>query len=400
MSEEKLFEDLLQAYYDARRNKRNTCNQLKFELQMEDKIYGLFQHLRDRTYKVGRSVAFIIEEPVKREVFAASFADRVIHHLFYNYTNEIFERSFIADCYSCRKGRGTSYGVERLDHHIRSCSDNYTRDAYVLKLDLSGYFMSIDREKLFEMVAGTLLKYAPRRNSRGQRFSEAIDYDLLLYLTREIIYHDPLKDCFIRGDMSEWNGLPPDKSLFTSPEGCGLPIGNLTSQLFSNVYLNDFDHFVKRTLGVEHYGRYVDDFFIIHPSKQFLVDAIEKIRTYLADNLGIRVHPRKVYLQHVRRGVTFLGKVVKPHRIYVARRTVNNFKSALAKGDGYFSRRPEELRSVVNSYLGLTYHYKTFNVRRSILDANQWIYNHGWRDSAYRKFSIESDLSGNAAQYL
>ncbi len=389
MTSQKLLEDLLQAYYDARRNKRNTINQLKFEMTMEERLVKLHSEIANRTYKIGRSVAFIIEEPVKREVFAASFADRVIHHLFYNYTNELFERSFIDDCYSCRKGKGTSYGIGRLDHHIRSCSQNYTRDAYVLKLDLSGYFMNIDRRILHEKVVDTLNRYATRKNSRGVRFCDALDYDLLRFLTKEIVFHDPLDDCFIRGDMSEWNGLPPDKSLFTSPRDCGLPIGNLTSQLFSNVYLNDFDHWVKRELKVQHYGRYVDDFFLIHPSKEFLVDAIDRIRDYLWDDLGIRLHPRKIYLQHIRRGVPFLGVIVKPHRIYVSRRTSSNFKRALDKGEHHYRKHPDELRSVLNSYLGLTYHYKTFRLRSAIIEKHPWIYNYGWRDANYRKFHIE-----------
>ena len=123
----KLLEDLYVAYYDARRNKRNTINQLAFEIRLEDNLLRLYHALQNRTYVPGRSVAFIIEKPVKREVFAASFADRVIHHLYFNYVNEIFERTFIDDSYSCRKGKGTIYGIQRLEHHIRSCSQNSRR---------------------------------------------------------------------------------------------------------------------------------------------------------------------------------------------------------------------------------------------------------------------------------
>ncbi len=357
---------------------------------MEERLMALHKELVERTYRVGRCVAFIIEHPVKREVFAASFADRVIHHLFFNYTNEIFERSFIDDCYSCRKGKGTSYGIKRLDHHIRSCSENYTKDAYVLKLDLSGYFMNIDRQILHDKVVGVLMKYADRKNNCGEKFNEAIDYDLVLFLAKEIVFHDPLQSCYIRGNMSEWKGLPTDKSLFTSPEGCGLPIGNLTSQLFSNVYLNDFDQWVKRDLKVKHYGRYVDDFYLIHPSKEFLVSCIAKIRDYLHDSLGIKLHPKKIYLQHIRRGVPFLGVIVKPHRTYMNRRAIANFKKAMAKGERYYERHPQELTSTLNSYLGLMYHYKTYKLRKGIVDKHDWIYKYGWRDASCKKFINEN----------
>ncbi len=382
---EKLLEDLFTAYYNARKNKRNTANQLKFELQMEDNLLRLYHQLEERTYRPGRSVAFIIDDPVKREVFAAGFSDRVIHHLYFNYVNEIFERSFIDDSYSCREGRGTSYGIKRLDHHIRSCSHNYTREAWILKLDLSGYFMSIDRQKLYDKVVATLHKYADRRNSRGVLFREALDYDLLMFLTRVIIFHDPLENCFIKGDMSEWEGLPADKSLFSSAPGCGLPIGNLTSQLFSNVYLNDFDQWIKRTLKVRHYGRYVDDFFLIDPSNEALTDALGQIREYLRDSFGIKLHPHKIYRQRVERGAQFLGAIIKPYRIYVAKRTVRNFKVAMARGDKFYRHRPGQLIEVLNSYLGLMMHHKTYKLRKIMVEKNFWIFRFGWLDVRWRR---------------
>lgn len=389
----KLLEDLFTAYYDARRNKRNTLNQLKFEINLENNILKLYHQLKDRTYKVGRCVAFIIEQPIKREVFAANFADRVIHHLYFNYINEIFEKTFIEDSYSCRKGRGTMYGIERIDHHIRSCSKNYTKECYVLKLDLSGYFMSIDRQILYDKVVSTLLKFADRKNNKGEKYSDILDYDLLIFLSREIIFHDPVSNCFIKGDMSEWEGLPSDKSLFTTKQGCGLPIGNLTSQLFSNVYLNDFDQYVKRELKIKHYGRYVDDFFIIHNSKRYLVELIGTLRDYLKEHFGIVMHPRKIYLQNIFRGVVFLGTVVKPHRIYVLKRTVSNFKKSMALGQqGHYGDNPVKLLQMLNSYLGLMVHHKTFNIRKSIIEKNGWIFRHGWICNRYKRFVLdESD---------
>jgi retron-type reverse transcriptase len=384
----RLLEDLYAAYYDARRHKRNTRNQLKFELKLEENLMRLHDELAQRRYKVGRSVAFIIEEPVKREVFAAGFADRVVHHLYFNYVCEIFEREFIYDSYSCRVGKGTSRGIARLDHHVRSCSQNYSRRCWVMKLDLSGYFMSIDRARLYEMVVATLRKYERRRTATGGRFGDVLDYDLLMYLTGEIIFHDPVADCFIKGDPAEWEGLPADKSLLTAAPGCGLPIGNLTSQLFSNVYLNKLDQYVKRVLKVKHYGRYVDDFYMVHESKDFLLDAMRQIKEFLKKEMGLKLHPKKIYLQPVDRGVPFLGAVVKPHRIYMGKRTVANFKRAVGRGRRFFARDPAKLVAMLNSYFGLMRHYKTFELRRRVVCENLWMMCLGWLDVRLRRFSL------------
>lgn len=199
----KLLEYLYIAYYNARRNKRAKIEQLEFELNLEDNFLKLYRQLKNRSYTPGKNAVFIINRPVKREIFAAPFADRVIHHLYYNYVNGIFERTFITDSYSCRKGKGTIYGIKRLDHHLRSCSMNYTKDCYVLKLDISGYFMSINRNSLLEKVVKVLLSFADRLNSDCIKFSEALDYDLLLYLSKVFIENDPVKYCIIKSNLNQ-----------------------------------------------------------------------------------------------------------------------------------------------------------------------------------------------------
>ncbi len=164
-----LKQDLFRAYYDARKNKRNKPDQLAFELNYEQNLLALARDIWSRRYRPGRSICFISHYPVKREIFAASFRDRIVHHLLYNYINPIFERRFINDAYSCRLGKGTSYGIARLDHFIRSCSENYQKDAYILKLDIKGYFMSIDRGILYRKIISTLQK-ARGGAIKGQRF--------------------------------------------------------------------------------------------------------------------------------------------------------------------------------------------------------------------------------------
>lgn len=305
-----LLTDLFFAYYCARQNKRSSPSQVRFERNLAENLMDLYRDISDGRYKVGRSMCFVIKDPVLREVFAASFRDRVVHHLLFNWLSPIFERGFIYDSYSCRKGKGTGLGVERLMHHVRSCSDNYSKPCFILKLDIEGYFMSINRNKLYEMISCKLVSYAEHHPC-------PFDLNLALRLLSLIIFNDPTKGCYRKGVPSDWDRIPKSKSLFHASECCGLPIGNLTSQLFSNIYLSVFDDFVKRELKFKHYGRYVDDFYLVSESKEDLLSAIPKIRTFLFKELGLRLHPRKIHLTTAGKGVRFLGKMFKPGRFFV-----------------------------------------------------------------------------------
>lgn len=379
MKEDPLLYDVFKAYYDARKHKRNTKSQLEFEFHLEENLIKLYQELRDRKYRVGNSVCFITNIPVKREVFAAHFRDRVVHHLLYNYLSPLFERVFIADSYSCREGMGTLYGIERCEHHLRSCSDNWRKPCFVLKLDIRGYFMHIDRQKLYGQIMGLLKEFTNRKNSEGKRWKEVLDYDLLRFLIREIVFNDPTVGCEVRGSRAEWKGLPPDKSLFHVAKGCGLPIGNLTSQLFSNVYLNAFDHFVKRNLGEKYYGRYVDDFFIMGSEKNHLLSLIPRLRRFLWDELRLTLHPNKIFLQNAYKGFSFLGAYIKPHRRYllrktkkrVVRRMTNINRYLLKEGDKRFERKElQHISSIVNSYMGYMQHMACYNFKKRLVEQN------------------------------
>ncbi|OPZ97480.1 MAG: Reverse transcriptase (RNA-dependent DNA polymerase) [Bacteroidetes bacterium ADurb.Bin416] len=372
-NDELLLTDVFRAYYDARKHKRNTLNQLRFEMNLEENLVELYRDILEGRYRVGRSVCFIVNKPVKREIFAADFRDRVVHHLLYNYLSPVFEPVFIDDSYACRKGLGTLKGIERLEHHIRSCTKNFTLPAYVLKLDIQGYFMSINRNSLYCIIERYLVRHASRFDASVST-KGGFNLQLVLYLTREVVFNDPTCGCLVRGSRSDWNGLPPSKSLFHSATGCGLPIGNLTSQLFSNIYLNELDRFIKRTLGVKHYGRYVDDFFLVHPDKWFLLNAEEQIRAFLRDRLDLTLHPKKVYLQETTKGVAYLGAVVKPYRRYMIEKTLRRILQSLRDLNALAGRnRPlstykqQRLQAGVNSYIGFLKHFRTYHLRRSIL---------------------------------
>lgn len=359
---DQLLKDLFTAYYDARQNKRRSVHALAFELEYEKNIFALYHDLKNGTYTVGKSVAFIVFDPVQREIIASPFRDRVVHHLVFNYINPIFEKKFIMDSYSCRIGKGTSYGIQRVSHFIRSCSENYSQDCFILKLDIAGYFMSISQQILYEKIQKTLLK-----NKKQCCF----DIDLVFELLQKIIFHNYTNSCVIKGNRSDWDGLPKNKSLFQNPVGQGLPIGNLTSQLFSNIYLNDFDHFIKRDIQCRYYGRYVDDFILIHRNKKHLQALIPYIQNYLSE-LHLQLHPRKIYLQPHQHGVTFLGVVIKPHRIYIHRKTKNNFYSHIQRVNIFMQKENihkkilEKILAGTNSYLGLMSQYQTYNLRKKM----------------------------------
>ncbi|MBD9165435.1 reverse transcriptase domain-containing protein [uncultured Parabacteroides sp.] len=391
-----LLEDIFTAYFDARKGKRNSANQLRFELNLEENLIALYREVKEHRYRVGRSICFMVDYPVKREVFAADFRDRIVHHLLFNHISPIFERTFINDCYSCRKGKGTLYGIKRLDKHIRSCSHNYTRDCYVLKLDLQGYFMNINRQVLFDSVRGTLEKYGYLEMPSGIHWEDSEEKELADYLLPLIIFNDPTQNCVRRGDISDWEGLPPSKSLFHSPPGHGLPIGNLTSQLFSNIYLTPFDNYVKRTLGVKYYGRYVDDFFLVHEDREVLKALIPKLRDYLWDTMNVRLHPKKIVLQHYSKGVEFLGAVVKPGRIYIQNRAKRKFASEMYywEKDLGDNRAPPDhrfligMRASVNSYLGIMQHFCSHNIKKEVVGRCSNIFLYGYFCKGLEKYVL------------
>ena len=354
--------DLFQAYWDCRKGKKNTINALAFEVDYEHQLLQLWDEIQSRTYRPGRSIAFIVNQPVKREIFAADFRDRVVHHFIINQLNPFFEHAFILDSYSCRQDKGTHFGILRAARFIRQCSQNYTKDCFVLKLDIQGFFMAIDKGilwcKLHEFI---------------EQYYLGEDHELLLFLCHQILNNNPTKNCFIKSSCNDWNGLPPDKSLFYSMPHCGLPIGNLTSQIFANFYLNALDHFMKYDLGLRYYGRYVDDFLVVHEDKDHLKKIIPIISIFLKNKLKLTLHPRKVYLQHYTKGVAFLGVYLKPNYILSGRRLKGNFYNAIVRHNQLTQeRKPTKDEQAaflcsMNSYLGIMKHYNTYRLRRRML---------------------------------
>lgn len=352
-SPDQLLLDLYRAYKDARRHKRSKQDQLRFERYYERNLISLRDAILSRRYRPGPCKCFIIHDPKMREILAAQFRDRVVHHLLYNYVYKFLEVQFIRDSYSCIKGRGTHDGIFRLEEKICQVSCNYSRPCFILKLDIEGYFMHIDRNKLLLLCEKMLLPY-----------KDKMDYALVGYLLETIISSDPLEGCIRVGAPSEWEGLPDKKSLFKSPPGKGLPIGNLTSQLFSNVYMDSFDKYMYSISGTS-YGRYVDDAYVVSPSKSFLRRIIPQAKVYLREHLGLDLNMDKVAIYSAYRGVEFLGSFLKPFRKYVSNPCLARMNKRIV---GLSKNKPMAVSNSVNSYLGITSHFAAYNIRKKWID--------------------------------
>lgn len=372
LTPDQLLADLYQAFHDACKHKGNKQYVHYFKENLDDNLLTLRDELWQRSYRPSPSTCFVVTYPKKREVFAAEFRDRIVHHLYYNYTIDLFSRTFIQDSYSCLPERGTHYGIARLEKHIREESYGYSRPCYVLKMDISGYFMHIDRERLLSICLSSLhgmshhriLKRAPRT------WSDVLDFVFLEYLSREIILLNPIQNCRIVGSPHDWDDLPHDKSLFHLPQGLGLPIGNLTSQLFSNVYLNELDQWMKRDMQCRHYGRYVDDFFVVSADRSFLLGLVEKVHSFLTTRLGLKLQQGKTVICDVRQGVPFLGAYLKPGRRYVENKTLRHMKSKLFELKEELEstgKATDKLEYALNAYLGVLGHYRSYNIRRELM---------------------------------
>jgi RNA-directed DNA polymerase len=323
------FSALVHAYLDCRRNKRNTESALAFEAHLERNLCDLFDELASGEYRPGRSICFVITSPKPREVWAAQFRARIAHHVLYNHVAPRFHASFDVGSCACIPGRGTLYAAKRLEADIRSVTENWSTPAFYLKCDLANFFVGIDKHVVFEQLA------------------RKIHEPWWLWLAETILFHDPREDVELRGDAHRLALVPPHKSLFNAAADTGLPIGNLSSQFFANVHLDALDKFCKHQVRALHYVRYVDDFILLHRSREWLQDAHEKIRAFLPQRLGARLNDSKTIIQPVDRGVDFVGHVVKPWRRTTRRRTLANAVHRLRWMPA------DEVFKAGNSYLGL-----------------------------------------------
>ncbi|MDA3803030.1 MAG: RNA-directed DNA polymerase [Patescibacteria group bacterium] len=352
---EKLIVYTYHSYNEARIHKNWKTNTLQFSLNSEVNCLKLARLIFKRKYRIKPSLVFLALNPVKREIFAGDFKDRIVHHFLYNKLNYFYNKTLINDCYSCRRNKGTDYGIKRVAKFFRQSSKNFSDKSYVMKLDISGYFMNINRNKLYKLNKELIYKIYK---------NEQREINTLLYILKKIIFNDPRKNCRLKGRKTDWEGLPKNKSLFFAKANTGLPIGNLTSQLFGNIYLNEFDHFVKEKLKCKYYGRYVDDMIFVSKDKEYLKSLIPKINNYLHNKLELSLHPKKIYIQEINKGVPFLGMIIKPYRIYPGKRIRKNFFKALNNAS-----QDKGSINTINSYLGMIKNYNSFKLRKKYLES-------------------------------
>lgn len=330
------FENLLLASRKAQRGKRFKSQTALFNLNLEKELLRLQEELLDGSYRHGGYTDFVIHDPKRRVISAAPYRDRVVHHALCNVIEPLFDRTFIFDTYACRRGKGTHAAVRRYSEFSK-------KNRYVLKCDVQKYFSSVDQKILIESI------------SRRVRCGKTLDLISHIVGSRE----DRGQPVYFRGD-----------DLFTPVERKkGIPIGNLTSQFFANVYLNGFDHFVKERLGCKYYIRYVDDWVVFDNNKGHLDDVKVRMEEYL-ENLRLKLHPNKCRVYRVDEGIRFLGYRIFPtHRLLPKdnvlrmRRRLKALSTAFEMGKVNL----EGIRQSIMSWIGHAAHADTYRLRSRLL---------------------------------
>ncbi|MEK7218496.1 MAG: reverse transcriptase/maturase family protein [Patescibacteria group bacterium] len=325
-------ENLFAAWREFRRGKAQRKDVLEFEWKLEEQLLSLHRALASGTYRHDPYADFTIRDPKQRRIHKATVRDRIVHHAIFSVLNPIFEPAFIAHSYSCRVGKGTHRAVDTLERMLRNTSRNHTRPCFALKCDIHKFFASVDH--------GMLLNF----------FGNRIKDERAMALLQEIV-----------------------GSFHTAP-GKGIPIGNLTSQLFANVYLHELDWFIKHKLRIKHYIRYTDDFVAVAEDEAVLRDLLPPVRLFLHDCLRLQLHPRKVTVRKYRQGIDFLGYVVLPHHRVLRTRTKRRmFRKMREKAEqcerGIILR--ESMEQSLQSYLGVLSHANAFRLSQDLRNVFQ-----------------------------
>ncbi len=350
------YKNIYNSYMECRKNKRNTHNALLFEMDLVQNLWQLHNDLNNKTYKIGKSICFLTTSPKLREVFAADFRDRIVHHILVKELEKIYERKFISDVYNNRKGKGIHNAMKKAQSYM-----NATYGGYYLQLDIKGFFYNLDKDVLFKQLQNpSMSSHTELRNS-------------YILLAKQIIYHDPTKNYTFKGDINKLELLPKHKTLFKIPKHKGLPIGNLTSQFFANIYMNDFDNYVKKALKVKHYIRYVDDFVLFETSKEKLQKLYKEIKNYLRENLDLELRADSKLKKHST-GLDFLGYIIRPDYVLTRKRVVNNYKYKKVKYLQNYERQKgkmnlseiKEFLSVKASFESHIKHSNSYNLKNKI----------------------------------
>ena len=312
-------DNLLLAWQEFLKGKKSKPDVQAFSLNLFDNILELHNDLSNKSYRHGSYKSFYINDPKRRHIHKASVRDRLLHHAVYLVLYPFFERTFIADSYSCRLDKGTHLALNKFRDFAYIESKNHTRTCWALKIDIRKFFASIDHEILLTILRQYIC-----------------DTEIIWLLTQ--IIESFSADSDVRK---------------------GLPLGNLTSQLFANIYLNSFDQWVKHSLKVRHYIRYADDMVFLSGNKEFLIEILPRIKNFLQCNLKLKLHPDKIFIQTIAQGIDFLGWQNFPnHRILR--------KNTRWRMFGRIKISPNN--QTLQSYLGLLSHGDTYNIEARLLN--------------------------------
>ena len=314
-------ENIFQAWNEFKKEKRKKKDIQVFERNLENNLFGIHSSLKEKIYQHGNYRSFYVNDPKRRHIHKADVSDRIVHHLVYRYLYELFDKTFIYDSYSCRLKKGTHRGVKRLSLFIRKVSKNYTGYCWVLKCDIKKFFATVDQEVLLNLL------------------KKKIGGINILRLLKEIV----------ESFNSELG------------KGKGIPLGNLTSQIFANIYMNELDQFIKHKINIKYYLRYADDFVILSENRNYLEGLIFKISDFLESNLKLSLHENKVVISRYTQGIDFLGYIVLPYVILPRTKTRKRM-----------FRRLKEKISLTNfnqslqSYLGYLSHTNSYNLAKEV----------------------------------
>jgi retron-type reverse transcriptase len=324
---------LFSAWNEFRKGKEGKLDVQTFFLDLETNIISLYRKIKSGIYKHSSYISFFICDPKLRNINKAEVTDRVLHHSIVKHIEPLFEKSFIFDSYSSRDDKGTHRAIKRLKKFCLTLTRNKTRTAWALKCDVKKFFDSIDHEILLSLV---------RKKVKDAKLMEIIE---------EIIRS------------------------YNKESGKGIPLGNLTSQLFSNVYLNQFDHFVKRELRVKYYVRYADDFIILDTGKEQLEKLVPILNNFIKTRLKLRLHPNKIFIRKIHQGVDFLGAIIFPTHIILRTKTRRRmFRKIKARKKelklGLIDKK--SFNQSLQSYFGMLNHCRGRGIRKEIYKILQY----------------------------
>ena len=339
------YENLKKAFMKARKGKTSKLYVLKFEKELKKNLFALRNELIFRIYKPKPLKTFIVRDPKTRKISKSDFKDRVVHHALINIIKPIFEPNFIYDNFANRIGKGTFNAIERFDYFKRKASKNNSRKCYALKADVKHYFKTVNHDILLEII---------KKKIKDKR---------VLWLIKLIISNHNTKE-----------------------KGVGMPLGNLTSQFFAGVYLNELDQFVKHRLKAKYYIRYVDDFVILHHDKDILINYKKQINEFLLKNLKLELHPDKSSILTLNTGIGFLGFRIFFYHKLIKKKNLSHFDRKFNKLRKLYKEElidREKIIEKLEGWLAYVSHANTFKYRKNVVKT----FNKFFAPPPYKKYT-------------